>query len=291
MMDEHSQIGPSDYFRVLSDLMKRINRIKVMLWAGDAASARTEMRDIRALYETPIIASLSVKSEMLSRNRAKEIRAEVESRLLEGRHKKWELEYLVKAQIAKRMSAKDPNKAALFAIAPLASLVTKLDHRISRETDQPQIFDNLDETSLPALPESLDDLVNRDDIQPSTAEFDSASGFRLLVFSRGEQTWEMRGYQLDPPELDPQQLVRRLSKESDLVTEELEEDVTDKSWPLRINGFSRSGHFRFTIFDPGRFSVLVVLSRAEEPQRWLKTILDAIASSQRNQAPKNSDAI
>jgi hypothetical protein len=290
-MDEHSQIGQRDYSRVLSDLMERINRIKIMLWAGDAASARTEMQEIRKLYEIPIIESLSVKSEMLSRNRAREIREEVEPRYLDEHPKKWERDYLVRAQLAKQMSAKNRTEAALFAIAPIASLVTKLDRRISRETDQPQIFDNLDEKSLKALPESSDDdLGALDVIQQPASRFDSASGFHLLVFSRGEQTWEMRGYQLNPPALDPQQLVRRLSQQSDLVTEELEEDVIDKSWPLRINGFSRSGHFRFTVFDPGRFSLLVVLTRAEDPQHWLKTILEAIGLSQREQSPRNSDA-
>jgi hypothetical protein len=289
-MDENLQIGPRDYSRVLSDLMKRINRIKVMLWAGDAASARTEMQEIRKLYEIPILHSLSVKSGMLSRNRVKEIREEVEPRYLGERRKKWELEYLVRAQIAKQMSAKDRTEAALFSIAPIASLVTKLDRRISRETDQPQIFDNLDEKSLKALPESSeDDVAALDVIQPSESGFDSATGFRLLVFSRGDQTWEMRGYQVNPPELDPQQLFRRLSQQPDFLTEELEEDVTVKSWPLRINGFSRSGHFKFTVFDPGRFSLLLILSHAEDPAHWLKMILEAIGSSQGQASSKNSD--
>ena len=289
-MDEHLQIGSGDYSRVLSDLMKRINRIKVMLWAGDAVSARIEMQEIRKLYEIPIFESLSVKSEMLSRNRAKEIRDEVEPRYLDEHRKKWERDYLVRAQIAKQLSAKNRTEAGLFAIAPIASLVTKLDRRISKETYQPQIFDNLDEKSLKALPESSDDdLAALDVIRPSESGFDSATGFRLLVFSRGDQTWEMRGYQLNPPALDSQELFQRLSQQPDLVTDELEEDVADKSWPLRINGFSRSGHFKFTVFDPGRFSLLLILSRAEDPAHWLKMILEAIGSSQRQESPTNSD--
>jgi hypothetical protein len=290
-MDENLQIGPRDYSDVLSDLMKRINQIKVMLWAGDATSARTEMQEIRKLYEIPIIQSLSVKRGMLSRIRAKEIREEVEPRYLDERRKKWELEYLVRAQIAKQMSAKDRTEAALFSIAPIASLVTKLDLRISRETDQPQIFDNIDEKSLKALPEPSKDAVpGLNIIQPSESGFDSATGFRLLVFSRGDQTWEMRGYQINPPGLDRQQLFRRLSQQPNFLTEELEEDVSDKPWPLRINGFSRSGHFKFTVFDPGRFSLLLILSHTEDPSHWFKIILGAIGSSQGQVSPKNSEA-
>ncbi len=284
-MDDGRLIGLTNLSDVLSDLMERINAIKVMLWAGDATGARSEMEEIRNLYEIPILKALQIKSDMLSRNRARGIRAEVESQFLEKHRKGWELDYLIKAQVAKQMSARNETEAVSFAIAPIASLITKLDRRISSETDQRRIFSDVDEAAMMYLPESSErDVEPGRSIEPQTiSDLDTASGFRLLVFSRSEQTWEMRGYQLDPPALDPQHLVRQLKEQSDVVWEALEEDLNDRSWPFRIQGFSTSGHLKLTVFDAGRFSLVVTLKRDEDRDRWFRAILSAIAKGQHRQ--------
>src|SRR6266516_2798926 len=190
-MEDHRHIGPRELASVLSDLIERINRIKVMLWAGDATAARAEMQEIRNDHELSIVKALDVKTEMLSRTRARVIKTDAMPKYLEERRKGWELDYLLKAEIAKTMSAHDEEGAALFVMAPVASLVTKLDRRISGETDQRRIFEDLDVGSIESIPETSEDAVIEAALPARVSDYDEASGFRLLVFSRGDQTWEM----------------------------------------------------------------------------------------------------
>jgi len=285
-MEEYKYIGPKELADVLSDLMERTRRIKVMLWAGDAAAARSEMEEIRRHHEGSIIEALIVKAKVTSRARVRAIRAETTPKYLEERRKGWELEYLLRADIAKLTSVPDEASAALLAVAPVASLVTKLDRRISGETNQQLIFGDLESELLEGVPKAqIEAAPDQSAVTPTIPDFDPASGFRILVYSRGEETWEMRGYQLDPPFLDTAKLLAELKERSEVFAEEVEEDANDASWPIRIQGFSPATHFKLTVLEPGRFSLAIALKRGEDRDRWFRTILNAIARSQGGISP------
>jgi hypothetical protein len=279
MSEDRKYVGPEGFADVLSDLMERTKRIKIMLWAGDAIAARREMVQIRQLHEKTMFAALRVKAKANSRTLARAIRARVKPNYLEERRKGWELEYLLKADVARSNSVTDQTSAALFAIAPVASLVTKLDHRISGETNQREVFHEFAQLTEGSTEEEKLQIVEASS-QERVVQFHEASGFNLLIFARGDESWEMRGYQMDPPPLERANLLSALQAMPDVFSESIEEDIDDISWPLRIHGFSKVAHFRLSILDPGRFAITLALKRTEERGNWFGIILDAIARSQ-----------
>lgn len=281
MSEDHKYVGPKGFADALSDLLERTRRIKIMLWAGDAAAARREMEQIRRVHEKTMYEALTIKAKANSRKLARAIKAEVTPRYLEERRKGWELEYLIKADVARNNSLKDEIDAALFAIAPVASLVAKLDHRISGEMNQREVFHDFARLIGATDQEEETRLETTGAIsEGSLSQFHEASGFDLLVFARGDEIWEMRGYQMHPPPLDRSSLLSELQAVPDVFSEIIEEDIDNASWPLRIHGFSNVAHFKVSILDPGRFAITLALRMTEERSRWFEIILNAIARSQ-----------
>jgi len=68
-MADQTYIGPAEYQDAIIDLIERANRIKIMLWAGDADAARDELKRVRRDYARLIESALKVKSQVSSKDR------------------------------------------------------------------------------------------------------------------------------------------------------------------------------------------------------------------------------
>jgi hypothetical protein len=285
MMQDNKYIGPDGFAEILTDLLERTKRIKTMLWAGDSAAARGEIEGIKQSHEKFIIEPLRVKAIVQSRSRLRKIKAEAQQKYSEERVKGWDLDYLKGTYIATRTSLPDETTAALFALAPVASLITKLDKRISGETEKQPVF-NFDATSDDVSMLLADNTTASQ--QPTETDYDPTTGFRLLVFPRTDETWEVRGYQFDPPDLKVLTLTEELKALPETFIERIDESQDEQSWPVTIQGFSQLNHFKLTILEPGRFSLFMVLRRGEDPSRWFHAILDAIGKGQVGRSPVDS---
>lgn len=291
-MVDKTYIGPTTEQMALPDLINRTNRIKVMLWAGDAASARTELAQIRQDHGQLISAALKVKSRVTSANRKGNSKAIAKYK--EQRQKGWRLDYLVKQELAAHTGMEGETFASLFVISPVASLITKLDKRISEETKQKEIFDDIRRRQITERKEAPNVISGEDDDatehEPSIPVevlpyVDQLSGFRLLVFSPDQNQWEMRAYQFNPPPLSAPELIANMGKLPDMFVERITEGPEDRWWPLHLRAFSREAYIRLMIFDWGRFLLNLTLRQGESEDVWFERILAVIAKSQQKNPP------
>lgn len=299
-MADQSYIGPVKFRDVLPDLLERVHRIKVMLWAGDAEAARAELGRVVGDYEELMFRALKVKSKVYVKNR--DSKQEALSLVREWREsgiKGWEAHYLTKVEQAKNSALADPAETDLFAVSPVVSLLTKLDRRVAEETEQEPLFTHITtrlrdkageentEYRTPVV-QTVDPNRNRE-VGASSA-IHQASGFSISISQRDEGRWDVRGYQLHPPPLDPARLLQALNALPDVTVEPVAEP-TRRDWPLQIRGFSTDGHFDLTVFDSGRFIFSLVVRQEKSVEDWGETIMTAIVNSQSGKSPGSNSTL
>jgi hypothetical protein len=291
MMADQNYIGPELFHKEVSDLLERLNRIKVMLWAGDATAARSELEQVGRDHEQLIASALKVKSDVYIKNKSAKQPAVL--RISQQRSKGWKKDYLIKAEQAKNTILAGNTEAGLFVLSPIASLITKLDKRVAKETKQDEVFAHIT-SRLPQKVEGSeydDDKGNipersrGEEAASASSIIHQASGFRLNISARDDGRWEVRGYQLHPPSLETAQLFENLKALPNTSVEQIGGPDSD-SWPQRIRGYSAVCHFDLTFFDPGRFIFNIVVRQDDKVEEWGEGIMTAIAKSQGN---KSSD--
>lgn len=288
-MADQTYIGPAEYQNEITDLIERTNRIKVMLWAGDADAARDELEKVRRDYAQLIARALKVKSQVYSNSRREKSAAVL--RAAERVRKGWEIDYLSKSDMAKTTALTEQADASLFVLSPVASLITKLDKRVAEETKQDEIFSYITSQLSEGEESSNEGREDTTALEPrrgnevgESAIVHQRSGFRLFISLRDEGRWEVRGYQLSAPLLNSARLVDHLKELPEALIEKMG-DTVDGTWPQRIRGYSGVCHFDLTIFDLSRFILDLVLRQGEEMEKWVEGILTAIAKSQIDESP------
>ena len=256
-MDEKVYPRPEDWLEKRAELQRRVNRIKIILWAYDFEAAKREIADINERFGDLLSKSLEVKGRFTSAYRKN--RSWVAEELREEGLRGLSLKHQIRERMAEMLQLRDKVEDALYILSPIAATVHKLDERIAEQKGQPLLFDD-------------------------------RSGFHYTVGLVGYQQREIRAYRLDPPPVNPEELVAALQEhiESTLF-EVVDRDARRPGWPLWQRTFLKDASLELKFYDPGRFIVSITGSRETSIDRLQFAIFGAVASAQEHSKSQGRD--
>jgi hypothetical protein len=234
-------------------LRTAIRDIKIFVWAGDYQNARRVIQESYSSYREELRLAYELRREVLQAERAirKEIPSDDEKSLTEHQLKAMNT-------ASKNVGEIISGKTELFSLGVLASILMKLDKRISEEVNE-----------KPQIPKGYQVKKNRGFSRQGTL-FDSStnesqSGLEHVFIPLGENKLEVRAFRFEKSAIDFDDIGNQLAHIDDLNIHKTigsKDKTGNETYPYKYLGFSALAHVEVTILDLNRIKIYVA---AENP--------------------------
>lgn len=250
--------------QALIALRTAIKDIKIFVWAGDYENARRTIQDVYSHYGEELRLAYELRKEVLKAERT--IRKEISS----------DDEETLSEQQLRAMNAASKNageiisgKTGLFSLGVLASILLRLDKRISEEiNEKTQIPKNYQGRSKGGL--------ERQGILFEGLKSEARSNLEYIIIPLGENRLELRAFRFKNIDIDPSELEKRFEYIQELnlhKTISVKNRVGEESYPYKFVGFSKNAHVEVTILDFNRIKIYVAVENSSDAQMIILSIL------------------
>lgn len=242
-----------------------IKDIKIFVWAGDYQNARRIIQESYSNYGEELRLAYELRKDVLKAERTirKELPSDEEKTLTE---------HQIKAMNVASKNAGEivAGKTDLFSLGVLASILLKLDKRISEEADtNPQIPKDFQKKRKKRFPDQKTLF--------ETLSNDSESGLEHMLIPLGENRLEIRAFRFKNLDKNLNELENRLLHFQDINLRKAK-NIKDKdgkdTYPYQYVGFSENAHVEVTILDSNRIKVYIATENPEIIEKISSSILD-----------------
>ncbi|MBK9926310.1 MAG: hypothetical protein IPP66_13595 [Anaerolineales bacterium] len=243
-----------------------IKDIRILIWAGNYQEARRIIESTYSDYEEELREAFALRKHVVKYEL--DIRKEIPD---DG--KPITEQQLIAMQIASEKSREIiGERVDYFSLGVLANILSKLDKRISDQTNQ--------KTSIPK--DFLKSKTEKRGKQESFLEEtmgNSLFGFEYVLIPLGENKWELRAYRSQNlPDVNLNIVVSHLKHIENLNIHRSTsaKDIKGEDiFPHRYVGFSENSHVEITIFELNRLRIYLATENPIEPMEIFEKVLHA----------------